>query len=274
MKTAIFILGGPGSGKDLIIKSFCENFKIREYALEQIKTSLIKESCVVKGNAYNIDKITKCKDHLESTGFQTCVICVDVNDSVSKERMSNRNIDETIRFSKYIQTKNSFPQLNRIFENFIIFENNKDIKSQQANMRNLLAEIFNFIHPLSYIREASVKNFKNYVYKRFMKNKDAGKSEKFYSDTPIKPSGYNEYDIRTAGQSSVVHNCEDIGSPENLSQLTGMNINPTDELEKGCSYEYSEKKKTKLNPRFNSPTKNSREKEIVRKTKKILFRRD
>ena len=111
-----------------------------------------------------------------------------------------------------------------------------------------------------------------------MKDKNKEKSASFYSDSPLKPDGYNDYDIRNAGQSNVISysndiRSEDIGSPENLTSLTGMSINPPDDYQRLDKITVEpEIKKTKGFPKFNSPPKQEiQNKRIWKKTKEIVF---
>jgi dephospho-CoA kinase len=278
MKNAIFIVGGPGSGKDILIKNICENYSIPEYTLEQIiKFKGIKETILVKGNAYDLYKISECKRLLEDNYYKTSLIFVDVKESVSKHRLSNRTISEEVRKNRFISSKNNLEIFDNIFESCYTFDNNKDISYQKANMKEVDIFLESILNPVSFLKEKSLKKVKDYLYKNFMvdKDKNRNKPQSFHSDSPVKPDGYNEYDIRSSGQSNVIsYNNEDIGSPENLSSLTGMSINPPDDAPRMDKFTTEpEVKKPKMYKRFNSPTKEElKNARIWKKTKEIIFR--
>lgn len=53
MNKAIFLVGGPGSGKDIVLTTVLSKFNLKEYKLEQIKKANLKESIIISGNAYD-----------------------------------------------------------------------------------------------------------------------------------------------------------------------------------------------------------------------------
>ncbi len=281
MKNAIFIVGGPGSGKDILIKSFLDTFPVQELTLEQVllyaKKNKLTETILVKGNAYDINSVLNTKQILENHNYNNIMIFVEVDDETSKARLRSRlNITEETRYSKFEMTKTSISIYENIFDNFCVFDNNLDIEYQDNNILQIKEHVHSILYPIESITEKHIGKLKDYVYSRFSLDKDKIQDNKkkyksFYTDTPIKPSGYNEYDIRTAGQSNVINYSESIDSPADLSSLTGMSINPGQDnpiLDKVIVE--PQKKKNKLNPRFNSPSKN--ESNTWKRAKKLLFK--
>lgn len=277
MKNAIFIVGGPGSGKDILIKHICEN-NMPEYTIEQaLKFKNISETCIVKGNAYDLDNILFCKSMLEEHYYNTSLIFVDVENNISKERLQNRNIQEESRYIKFKRSKQNLSIFKETFENVYVFHNNMEIGYLSESIYEVDIFLESILNPISFIKEKSLKKVKDYLYNNFMKDKeskDNNKPKSFYADGPISTSGMNQYDIRNAGQSSVInYNNEDIGSPENLSSLTGMSINPPDDMPKLDKFTVEpEFKKPKMYKKFNSPSKEEiKNARIWSKSKDIVF---
>jgi hypothetical protein len=278
MKNAFFIVGGPGSGKDILIKYIREDKNIQEYTTEQIlKFKSFCGNFIVKGNAYDLDNILESKLKLEENNYNVSLLFVDVSDNISKQRVGNRNMFEESRKTKFEKSKENLDIFSEIFQTSCIFHNNKDIKDLQENIQEIDLFLESVLNPISFIKEKSLRNAKDYVYSNFMKDKETKKDSKlksFHADGPITPSGMNQYDIRTAGQSNVIHYTnEDIGSPENLSSLTGMSINPPDDMPRLDKFTIKpEFKKPKMYKRFNSPSVEELKKSnLWKKSKEIVF---
>ena len=108
MKNVIFVVGGPGSGKDILIKQIQERYSIKEYTFDQmLKAKELEQTFIVKGNAYEIDKVLSIKESLENKYYQTHMIFVDVESHISRQRLVGRNINEEVRIEKFNKTKES-----------------------------------------------------------------------------------------------------------------------------------------------------------------------
>lgn len=278
MNNAIFIIGGPGSGKDIAIKYISEKYAIKEYTIEQLRKSIkknnIEENFILKGNAYEQDKILEVKSILENT-HSTSMIFVDVENIVSKERLSIRHISEEQRQTRFNTSKENLWVFESLFDKFYIFDNNSEY--DYLNIEELDSFVESMLDPINYLAEKHINKAKDYVYKKFMLDKDKIKDDKkrfkdFYSHSTLKPDGYNEYDIRMAGQSNVVHNFEDIGSPETLNSLTGMSFSNKDDIDKLDKVEFSPAKtKPTMNKKFNSPAKKNPDEVVWQSAKRIIF---
>ena len=55
---AIFLVGGPGSGKDFLIHSTLNELHIKEVSIERVFTAIVKES--------NIEELTNIEDFVKS----------------------------------------------------------------------------------------------------------------------------------------------------------------------------------------------------------------
>jgi hypothetical protein len=112
---AMFILGGPGSGKDYVINNILKRYDLVEVQMDQILNGAVKHlvehkaPLLINGNA-DEDKITLVKSILE--GYEFAHTVVSVSNKVSRERNATRNrpLSEQTRIRKWLDAeKISFP---------------------------------------------------------------------------------------------------------------------------------------------------------------------
>ena len=134
-RKAMFILGGPGSGKDYVITNILSRFSLTEVQMDQIlngnASQLIEESgnLLINGNA-DADKIKLVKSILE--GFDFAHTVVSVSNKVSRERNATRDrpLNENVRIRKWLDAENI--QL----ENSFIFKNSLNLR--EASQKELV----------------------------------------------------------------------------------------------------------------------------------------
>lgn len=140
MNNILFLVGGPGSGKDIIIKNLNENFLLKEYNIEQVKhIDTLVEDCIISANAYKLDDILSLKESLADNSIS--LIYVDVDDAVSKARLANRNINESVRTDRLIDSKLNLQKFNEDFSDVYYFNNSFNIDSE--NTKEQLSELVN-----------------------------------------------------------------------------------------------------------------------------------
>lgn len=185
-KKVIFLVGGPGSGKDILIKNVFSKFAIREYRIEQmlpilegIKNENIDDIILISTNSYDFEKIKKTKNLFEFIDYNTSMVFVDVNFDIVKERLASRQLDENILYEKYITSKNNIKKYYEIFDDFIIFENNNFSE-------NSIKEIENFCNVFLFLKESLIltKNPKKLLKKFSISKKLEKKSPKLSSNIP------------------------------------------------------------------------------------------
>lgn len=140
---AIFIVGNPGSGKDVIIRDISSNFNIIEYASTQIdemlsddaafkraKTEkqdalLERNSIIVTANSFDLNFVsTKCV--LESVGYSTHLIFVEANLQVSYDRLRTRkNLKESL--DKLSIGNNNKHSILDFFDSKVIVDNSESL---------------------------------------------------------------------------------------------------------------------------------------------------
>jgi predicted ABC-type ATPase len=150
---AIFVVGGPGSGKDIIFKTSLDDFNLLEINSDKIYRAIINQenlsemkgnpSIIVNGNADNYKKIMLTKNVLEAIGYETAMIFVySCNDSSKQRCKSQRSFDEEKRSSKYMKSMNNMQIFNEIFNKFYLFDNSADFTLCEESEKRELANWF------------------------------------------------------------------------------------------------------------------------------------
>lgn len=146
---AIFVTGGPGSGKDVVIREAIAESKAIELNVVQAfdyladKQKLSEKTgdprresirnrgpLVINGPADDHDRILYIKEELESLGYTTMMVFVETSNEASQERNCklSRMMVESIRQDKWLKSKENFKLYNQLFDNFISFDNNRSIE--------------------------------------------------------------------------------------------------------------------------------------------------
>lgn len=156
---AIFVSGGPGSGKDLIIRESIKSDKVVEinatlasYILrdkhklsehtkdmrrEAIRT---RQPLVINGTITEFDNICSIKEELEELGYETMMVFVNTTNESSKQRNSGheRMLDESVREDRWIKAQIISQKFSNIFERYAEFDNSLDITT--ATKKELLEQ--------------------------------------------------------------------------------------------------------------------------------------
>ena len=150
---AMFILGGPGSGKDYVINNILKRYDLVEVQMDQILNGAAKhlierrEDLLINGNA-DLDKITLVKSILEGYEFSHTV--VSVTNKVSRERNETRDrpLNEQTRIRKWLDTENlSLP-------NTFKFSNSLNlVEASQIELTNFQKQIETY---LGYLQENQI----------------------------------------------------------------------------------------------------------------------
>lgn len=137
-RTAIFVVGVPCSGKDSVIRNLQESLmEVNYYQEIDIQTlekkRQLAENIIVSASANNYDSVVRAKSHLENLGYMTEMIFVDVSNQISKFRNEQREargqrvIKESIRFSKYTESKNNLTLFEELFDNVYLVLNEEGL---------------------------------------------------------------------------------------------------------------------------------------------------
>lgn len=135
---AMFILGGPGSGKDYVINNILNRFGLVEVQLDQILNGSAKELIESKADLLinatsELDKITLVKSMLENYTFDHTI--VSVTNKVSRERNETRNkpMNESTRIRKWLDAEKA----SHVFENSFVFVNSINLREASDKELNL-----------------------------------------------------------------------------------------------------------------------------------------
>lgn len=178
---AIFIIGSPGSGKDVIIRDISSNYNIVEFTSTQIdemlsddtsfkrakiekQNSLLeRRSILVTANSYDLGFVLT-KQVLEFVGYSTHLIFVEANISTSYERLHNRNnLKESLnKISIGNSNKISILQL---FDSKVIVDN-----SEVLNLTESREYISDILDELQFKSNLTVEDIRKVKIKKKLKN--------------------------------------------------------------------------------------------------------
>lgn len=300
MKNAIFLVGGPGSGKDLIIKESLNQYNCKEYNIEQIKNiTLFEQNVIITANAYSFDKINESKKIFEELNYNTVIIFVDVCNETSKERLSNRNIDENVRVTRLLESKENISKFRSEFDNFYYFDNSYNLESnqiqEQLSLLKKQIDIEVFSNNLELFAEVEIDPFidsfrktlfaeTNGLYNNFKQDKETKKVKKSNTQELInnlipKKSLGQTFDTRETGDSNLIHTFqfakEAIDSPNaaDTGLMGGVQNNPQvgDDVTHHYSYQFNQKNNPNRMKNFEKDQDISK-KQLPTRIKKILFK--
>jgi len=206
MFKAIFITGGPNSGKDVIIREAIASGSITELNLIQARDYLAdkqklseksndyrRESIrnrgplIINGPADDYEKITYIKEELEELGYETMMIFVNTTDEASKERnsMLSRMMAESVRHDKWLKAQEVTRQYQELYSNFMVFDNTGDLSDKEFDIHEIYENTNQFLDS-KIINEDAVewmkKNHKvdiNYTINRLFGEHDDKKTNRF-----------------------------------------------------------------------------------------------
>jgi cytidyltransferase-like protein len=168
---AIFVTGGPGSGKDIVIREAIPEARAVELNATQAfdyladkqklseKTNDFRREAIrnrgpliINGPADNFDKISQIKEELEELGYSTMMVFVNTTNEVSQERNTklSRMMVESIRYDKWMQAQNNKEIFAKSFNNFIQIDNTGSIESIEEDITKTYLNINGFIEDKTY----------------------------------------------------------------------------------------------------------------------------
>lgn len=148
MYKAIFVTGGPGSGKDIVIREAISEARATElnvvqayaYLADKKKLSekthdLRRESIrsrsplIINGPADDNEHISYIKEELEELGYSTMMIFVDTTNESSQERNTKlyRMMVESVRNDKWLQAQHNKDIYSEEFDTFLRIDNSGSV---------------------------------------------------------------------------------------------------------------------------------------------------
>jgi hypothetical protein len=163
---AVFVTGGPGSGKDIIIREAIPHSKmvemncvqILEYLMDKQKLSektndFRRESIrnraplIINGPADDVQRMTLVKEELEELGYTTAMVFVNTTDDVSKNRNEklNKTILESVRQDKWKKSQYNKNKYSESFNTFIYLDNNSSVTDLEEEITDTYQKLNMFI---------------------------------------------------------------------------------------------------------------------------------
>lgn len=152
---ALFLVGGPGSGKDFLIHSVLDECNLKEVSLDKLFTAITEQtnidelnnfpSIVVNGNADNKDKVIVAKTILEAMGYDTAMIYVYTTEDESKSRNDMRiargakTFTESVRAKKYNDSIENMHVYVEVFESFVLYDNSNNFSTVSGEKKQEIA---------------------------------------------------------------------------------------------------------------------------------------
>jgi len=200
---AIFVCGGPGSGKDIVIRecintnrsveidiNYLTSILNDKYTLGENTTDIRKIAfqsrfpLVINCSADKFDLIQNVKEELEEFNYSSMMVFVDTTDRISKERNEQlkRSLVEDIRRDKWEKSQENKYRFFSIFEHYFIIKNNGDI--DEIYMNAIFENIDSFLNENNApvvqmlrkagkkdsVKDGDVKSNSDYIFKTYESN--------------------------------------------------------------------------------------------------------
>jgi hypothetical protein len=172
---AIFVAGGPGSGKDVVIREAIAEQKAVELNITQAfdylanKHALAESSgdarrdsirnrvpLIINAPADHHDEIVYVKEELEELGYSTMMIFVDTTNEVSQIRNENltKSIVESVRQDKWLLSQTGKQIYENSFKNFTHIDNSGTLENIEEDITDLHEKVTYFLDNKTYFEEA------------------------------------------------------------------------------------------------------------------------
>jgi len=142
---ALFVFGGPGSGKDIVIRDMVYHQGITEMntslassiihkineRVNDARCDVIKNRMplLINGTTNEAELVIEIKEELEKRNYETMMIFVDTTDEVSRIRNEKhvKSIAESVRHEKWKQTQIASTKLSEHFNKYLQFDNSVNL---------------------------------------------------------------------------------------------------------------------------------------------------
>lgn len=174
---AIFVTGGPGSGKDIVIREsiphlgaveinsvqafdyLMDKHKLSESTKDYRREAIRSRSpLIINGPADDHYRMITIKEELEELGYDTLIVFVDTTNEASKERNQRltKMVSESVRQEKWELAQASKEAYRQNFNNFVNFDNSVYIDFVREDITNAYQQISKFLDGNSYNETASM----------------------------------------------------------------------------------------------------------------------
>ena len=188
MYKALFITGGPGSGKDTVIREavaekvveintiqayefLMDKQKLAEQTKDERRNAIKKRlPLIINGSANDIERIVTIKEELEDFGYETMMIFVDTSDKISADRNQKlkRMMVEDVRHEKWLNAQKNAQQFEKLFNEFVVFDNTINLDSADIfNVANNENDITDLLENTKYFFSKKSDLLENDIDKKF-----------------------------------------------------------------------------------------------------------
>jgi hypothetical protein len=159
---AVFLAGGPGSGKDYVLDNTLQGHGLTEINLDkaieflgskkgvddidskaknttELRQKLAlkgRNGVIINGTGDDLGKVQSIKQDLEELGYDTAMIMVNTSDEVSAQRniergqRGGRTVPETVRKEKWDSAQDARTEYAKMFgDNYMEFDNSEDLRT-------------------------------------------------------------------------------------------------------------------------------------------------
>jgi hypothetical protein len=155
---AVFLAGGPGSGKDYVLDNTLQGHGLTEINLDKVSEFLkdkkgpnraknvaeVKQrlavqgrnGLIINGTGDDLVKVQSIKQDLEELGYDTSMIMVNTSDEVSAQRniergqRGGRTVPETVRKEKWDAAQDARTEYAKMFgDRYMEFDNSEDLRN-------------------------------------------------------------------------------------------------------------------------------------------------
>jgi hypothetical protein len=207
---AVFVTGGPGSGKDIILReAIAENKSVElnitqafDYLNDKIKLSeksndYRRESIrnrgplIINGPADDCNRMMWIKEELEELGYDTFMVFVNTTNETSKERNEklSKTLSESIRLEKWKLSQLHKERYHEEFENFVEFNNSSTLEEIEEDITDTYKKINRFIEGKNYKQVAfswlKINGTNDYI----KENENVKKNSRFFENYKAKRAG-------------------------------------------------------------------------------------
>ena len=163
---AIFVTGGPGSGKDIIIREAIAEGRIVELNFVQAQDYLADKQklsentkdfrreairnrgpLIINGPADDRERLSYIKEELEDLGYETMMVFVNTTNETSKERntLLSRMMVESVRQDKWLKSQKNTKYFTESFKTFIEFDNTGNLDSKEDDITGVYESTKDFL---------------------------------------------------------------------------------------------------------------------------------
>jgi cytidyltransferase-like protein len=204
---AIFVTGGPGSGKDVIIREAIANdnavemnsvqafdYLMDKQRLSEQSRDIRREAIrnrgplIINGPADDHSRIITIKEELEELGYNTTMVFVNTTNEASKERNErlSKTLAESVRHDKWVLAQANKEAYSQNFSNFIYFDNSRSFDQIEEDVTETYQQLNMFFEQKKY-NDVATSWLKNHgklnMFDIFKEERNVQKNNKFVYKT-------------------------------------------------------------------------------------------